>query len=332
MIHSWVQKMNNSAALCLEIGQHDRAITSLAKALQISRSYINRYIKEDTEMETTCSASDCMTSGCSSFDGCILYSEDRHRHSDIHRNLRSMGNNGRGTITDNHSEETIRKRFLQRRQQRRAMKQQGMDSYTTTTVSSSHHKKDFFYGKLIQIPSPSVHDECPEESISYQQILTLSVISIFNLAVVCHLKAMVGVEQQPPSKSSHSLSKTASSRTDLHKALKLYEVAYKALEKRTNISEQCRRTSVQFRLILCNNLSQIHNLTGNRGQHERYLREVLSTTMSLIDSNRPWNNNTNSISNNNNNKQSRHLKCIDLEGFLANAAPLMTEAMCADAA
>jgi hypothetical protein len=73
---------------------------------------------------------------------------------------------------------------------------------------------------------------------------------------------------------------------------------------------------------LCNNLSQIHNLTGNRGQHERYLREVLSTTMSLIDSNRPWNNN----------KQSRSLKCIDLEGFLANAAPLMTEAMCADAA
>jgi hypothetical protein len=209
---------------------------------------------------------------------------------------------------------------------------------------------DFFYRRLIQVPCLSLHEcyDSDNEIIGIRQIVTLSLVSIFNLAVVCHLKAM---DQQYQAAAHNTTNK------ELEKALGLYEVAYKALQNQCNSANcaiplaeasETTRKSVQFRLVLCNNLSHAHNLAGHRAQHERYLREVLSTTMSLVDSHRPWNNTTNNRSHhhNNINDHRRHSTgnillggtcmnegcCIDLEGFLANAAPLMTEANCADAA
>ncbi len=61
--HLYAQKLNNSAALCIEIGQYDRAILSLTKALRLSRE------QTDESMLCTCRCRDC------SLDGCIAYSE-----------------------------------------------------------------------------------------------------------------------------------------------------------------------------------------------------------------------------------------------------------------
>jgi tetratricopeptide (TPR) repeat protein len=61
--HLYAQKLNNSAALCIEIGQYDRAILSLTKALRLSRE------QSDESLLVTCSCQDC------SLDGCIAYSE-----------------------------------------------------------------------------------------------------------------------------------------------------------------------------------------------------------------------------------------------------------------
>lgn len=374
LVYSWVQKMNNSAALCLEIGQYDRAITSLAKSLQMSRSYVERSTRsknnnnngntDGTDEPEEGSSSCCCSCHLCTLDGMIHYSEERHRHCHIHRTLRTMelynGSTSRGTttgITDNLREESIRQRILQRREERRNANKKGdidddtaPSSSLTGSISKQRPKKngDFFYRRLIQVPCLSLHEcyDSDNEDIGTRQIVALSLVSIFNLAVVCHLKAM---EQQYEAAAHSTTNK------ELQKALGLYEVAYKALQNQCN-SANCdlplaeasenTRKSVQFRLVLCNNLSHAHNLAGHRAQHERYLREVLSTTMSLVDSHRLWNNsnrNSNRYSNDDNHR--RHSTgnillggtmkegcCIDLEGFLANAAPLMTEANCADAA
>ena len=60
----FAQKLNNSAVLCIEIGQYDRAIASLAKALRLSEFH------SDDRMEDACLCQDC------TLDGCISYSED----------------------------------------------------------------------------------------------------------------------------------------------------------------------------------------------------------------------------------------------------------------
>jgi len=61
--HLYAQKLNNSAALCIEIGHYDRAIFSLTKALRLSRE------QTDESMLCGCSCYQC------SLDGCIAYSE-----------------------------------------------------------------------------------------------------------------------------------------------------------------------------------------------------------------------------------------------------------------
>jgi len=61
--HMYAQKLNNSAALCIEIGHYDRAILSLTKALRLSRKH------SDGSLMGGCSCHQC------SLDGCIAYSE-----------------------------------------------------------------------------------------------------------------------------------------------------------------------------------------------------------------------------------------------------------------
>lgn len=183
---------------------------------------------------------------------------------------------------------------------------------------------DFLYQQLIEVPPLSGHECC--HGVNMGHITTLSLICIFNLAVVHHLRAPEGFHRQPtrlPSKTNPP--------NDLEKALKLYDVAHKYLEKHIYLNRS--RNSVEFRLVLSNNLSHIHNVLGHKFEHEHYLREVLSTTMSLIDSQRNWSNTDDDSSSSlqaNTNRQKN--KCIDLEGFLANAAPLFSKSVCADAA
>jgi len=297
LVYAYVRKIINSAALCVEIEEYERAITSLGKALQILKAFIEGS-RSETEKENDCYNCNHL----SSLDECIRFSEGQHRNSHIHRTLRSM-TGVRGASADNLREETIRKRFIHRRQHRCA-------------ESSGHRSSNFFHRRLIQVPPLSDH---PCSSICLQQIINLSLISIFNHAVVCHIRAMDHTSYRSRDKS-RGLSRQA---INLQKALNLYEIVYSALQKRA----ETRKTSVQFGLILCNNLSHAHNLVGNRNKHERYLREVLSAIMSLVDSNQRNNQGVEESD-----KRRCNPWCIDLEGFMDNAFPLMTEVVCAGAA
>eukprot|EP00751_Fragilariopsis_kerguelensis_P042505 CAMPEP_0171017670 /NCGR_PEP_ID=MMETSP0736-20130129/27630_1 /TAXON_ID=186038 /ORGANISM="Fragilariopsis kerguelensis, Strain L26-C5" /LENGTH=394 /DNA_ID=CAMNT_0011453669 /DNA_START=9 /DNA_END=1193 /DNA_ORIENTATION=+ len=76
--HLYAQKLNNSAASCLEVGQYDRAISSFSKALQLSEQQKQEQGNEEGEeemMTPMCACYHC------SLDGCIEYSEQKNPHT-----------------------------------------------------------------------------------------------------------------------------------------------------------------------------------------------------------------------------------------------------------
>ena len=165
----------------------------------------------------------------------------------------------------------------------------------------------------------------------------LSIIIIFNLAMVMHLRVI--------SNAKNNTNNDDSNRATIEKTLQLYEVAYNALEKykkdnndrssSTTSMTTMNETSIQFKMILCNNLSHIHRLAGNYSKHEQYLRELLSTVMCVIDSKKFRTTNGNGNDDDDDeyycNKGQRQ-RCIDLGGFLTNVAPLILKNQCADGA
>mmetsp|Transcript_45417 Transcript_45417/g.49105 ORF Transcript_45417/g.49105 Transcript_45417/m.49105 type:complete len:280 (+) Transcript_45417:130-969(+) len=64
--HVYAQQLNNVASLCLEVGQYDKAISSLGKALRLSELHI---VDQLLDRAQACTCHDC------SLDGCITYSE-----------------------------------------------------------------------------------------------------------------------------------------------------------------------------------------------------------------------------------------------------------------
>jgi len=79
-IYAYAQKLNNSAALCIEVGAYDRAIASLQRALRLSELYMNDKIKTTTTAAssagqtsgTACSCQEC------TLDGFIIFSESNN--------------------------------------------------------------------------------------------------------------------------------------------------------------------------------------------------------------------------------------------------------------
>jgi hypothetical protein len=61
--HFYAQQMNNSAASCIEIGLYDRAVTSLKRALRLSKA-------QQPSRNTLCECYQC------TLDGCIVRSEE----------------------------------------------------------------------------------------------------------------------------------------------------------------------------------------------------------------------------------------------------------------
>mmetsp|Transcript_19025 Transcript_19025/g.53051 ORF Transcript_19025/g.53051 Transcript_19025/m.53051 type:complete len:317 (-) Transcript_19025:131-1081(-) len=59
--HLYAKKLNNSAAVCIEIRQYSRAIVSLTKALQLSKAH------SDANLSDCCTCCHCCLSGCIAF-------------------------------------------------------------------------------------------------------------------------------------------------------------------------------------------------------------------------------------------------------------------------
>ena len=272
---SYAQKLNNSAALCIEYGQYQRAEASLTKALRLSRMHIEQKSQEKK------------TSRCyhgTTIDRCIQFTESQHPPSN-----------------------------------------------EPTSMTS-----DFVYRRPIQVPplQPS-EDSCSAGDV-------LSIVVVFNLGLTMQLRAE---EKQ----GEHD------GRSCLQKALRLYEVAYNFLHQYYSTGGRSaaiqHEGEIQFRMILCNNLYQVyrheqlsnssnlfsHQDVQTRMQQQKYLEELLSTLMYIVE--RKNGDQTNSDEENESSTSSLftdphnpQMRFVDLEGFWKTVEHLVLSSNCADTA
>ena len=186
-LHLYTQRLNNSAALCIEIGRFDRAIISLEKALQLlklsklqlhhrTNDNINNYKDKGKEVEAEDDAAFLLLK-----DGFIIYSETTSpKISDAHY----ANNSSLSSLnTSDNSSRTNKKRRVST-----------MSSSTPTTYlidqQQLHHKRSscsslhgYIYKHPIRITPKTILEG---HTMDYS---TMYCIITFNLALANHLPA-----------------------------------------------------------------------------------------------------------------------------------------------
>jgi hypothetical protein len=334
--HLYAQQLNNSAALCIEIGHFSRAILSLQKALELNRSHKKGWKDRGQEV--------CKCNICT-LDACIAFSENTPSEATTAFNGDSYSNNNkkrRKVCLSPKKDSAFWKPPAHLKQQRSLPQDHdNSDKENVTTVRTSIHKN------ISRSPRPQSHEECKDiNSVSggyiYRRPIrvsceghamgsTLYLIVTFNLALAHHLQTVSSYGDNVEGRAK-----------DVHRTLVLYELTYKwqlkllcARDKNNDantptitkkgqlVSSQSHPpsctavTSIRFNMMIRNNLSQIHRLVGNHSKHKRCLEHLLSTVMVVTEyksrttMNRVISNNT---------KDPRHM---ELDGFLQNTTALI---------
>ena len=336
--HFYAQQLNNSAALCIEVGQYSRAIASLQKALEINKSP-NKGWKD--RGEEVCRCYHC------TLDACIAYSENTPTEAtpEVHGHKFCQNNKKRRKICFAPKQYSAFWKPPANNQQQIPLP---LDKENSEIIDAS---TDIPIN--VSPPSPiTTEQECCDvgsgnESNSggyiYRRPIrirrqghamgsTLYLIVTFNLALAHHLQLASSYANKTSGKTSKEVNRT----------LVLYELSYKwQLKLLNNISRKrsARRTvpfspppstavtSIRFNMMIRNNLSEIHRLVGNHAKHKRCLEHLLSTVMVVTEyksrstMNRVMSNST---------KDPRQM---ELDGFLRNTTELvLRQGHCANAA
>jgi len=228
--HLFAQKLNNTAASCIEIGQYGKAISILAKALRLCKEEQEKImpmavpVLSQPDDSNKCLQQQCSCHYCS-VDGCIVPSEANYC-SDI-------DDDGNGNGNDD-----------------------GCNIYRRPIYVYEGHNMGS----------------------------TLFHIIAFNLAISHHLTAIDVIVLSSSSSLSSSYSNNDENDENekiISKALQFYELAYEY---------NLHRCSVQFDMIICNNLSHIYRHQEQKEQEQEYQgqqcvvaeRILCSTTAVLI--------------------------------------------------
>lgn len=340
--HHFAQQLNNSAALCIEIGNYSRAITSLQKALELNKSPKKGWKDRGQQV---CKCYQC------TLDACIDFSESTPSEATtaFHGHKFSQNNKKRRKIClscKGHSAFWKPPAHTQQQQSLSRDKDDITDERNASVQSSTD---------ALRPSRPQIHQEvrdgnCDNDINSggyiYRRPIrirceghamgsTLYLIMTFNLALAHHLQTVRTYANNIEGRAK-----------EVNRTLVLYELTYKwqlkllCARDKSNASSKnssTRReqspppctavTSIRFNMMIRNNLSQIHRLVGNHSKHKRCLEHLLSTVMvvteykSRTSLNRVVSNNT---------KDPRHM---ELDGFLQNTTALiLREGHCANAA
>lgn len=266
-LNLYAQQLSNSAALCIEIGHYDRAISSLRKALQLLSKCTDTDNLEVTNNDNNDNSSSNVTREVCTLDACINFSQ-----------------NHPGDIISN-NEDPFWKSPL------------SSSSSSSSANGYSGGGSSYIYRRPIRVQRMG-HDVLWS---------VLIIIVTFNLAIAHHLLAIT---------SSTSVSVSSDRETIIIKAVKFYDITleyYNMLKNRysdtyttntnttstydydsASIMMQCDQQeelnnqiieSIQFDLILHNNLSQMHHLIHNgcQSMDRTYSRQLLSTLMVVIE-------------------------------------------------
>ena len=198
--HVLAQKLNNCAAASMQSQQYEEGIQLLTRALQI------------TEQDTTVHRSSnegCDCPSCS-LEACLLMSHDSQEKAVA----AAVHDQGRTDVDPT---------FLTPQPDPQA----GTVSSSSSSSSSSKNEEGGF---VFQRPV-LVHTQCIEEH--HYMGMTLSLIILFNLALAHHLKAIDLLRTKTTTTTTHPQGGEHHPPHDhhgmqvLHKALQLYELAYK---------------------------------------------------------------------------------------------------------
>lgn len=308
-LNAFAQKLNNSAALCIEVGQYDRAIGSLQRALRLSEKQMGQMKNSPSQHSmSTCT-----------LDGCIAFSDANSLFSGANGNRPTASVSSVMEASCPSPSNVVRHENNKRRRIEITRKDTDLDSddMVSTTVhkeTSINDNNYYVFHRPIRVPRQG------EEMGS-----VLFLIILFNLALAHHLKATAMSTVRHPSPShSKGLAKA------IDKSLMLYQLVVKYWSKLQQRMEENTKSvgsktnsysSIWFRMILYNNLGQIYYWTEKPTKERECLTDLLSTVMLATDQ---------SIQHGKRNIPNGFQR--DMEGFLSNASALTLHERCAEAA
>jgi len=315
----YAQKLNNIAALLIDVGHYDRAILSLQRALRLSELYA---MGDNDTNRAHCKCHEC------TLDGCIAFSEQQKNTSTTPTIIiKNESSNSTRSHTDTNNSINKRRRIMARKS---PMTNEDCDRDDNKNANYKHKPSHNGHG-IDESPAGSNNNDSGyiyRHPILIQQGHKMGsirfLVILFNLALAQHLKALSSSED----KKEHPTKK----------ALLLYELIFEywsRLQGRSSKEDApCRANNIRFVMIIYNNLSQMYRLVNNSTKQKQCLQHLLSTVMVVID-NKARNVHTSftPVTSQNSNSD-----CDDaafrnsLDGFLTNTATLMLQEQCAQAA
>ena len=323
-LNVFAQRLNNSAALCIEVGQYDRAILSLQRALELSKNHM-----KDPEEEIKGERRPRNHQQFITLDGCISFSEANCLYTNATKSSsKSNTTTNTRTISDvvlsmvNATPATTRttngrieavSRGNKRRRIQIASSEPRASAFPVDSGVSSVRSGYYVFTRPIRVPRRG------------QQVGSVLFLAIlFNLALAHHLKAtsLMNVRRSNP---SDSMTRANS----VQKALMLYRLIldYWSKLRMREGQNSTDFSSIRFRMILHNNLGQIYNWTDNPIKEEECLQDLLSSVMFVTDQ-----------VHQHSGSSGAGTPCSgigfkrDLEGFLTNTEALTAVERCAQAA
>ena len=195
----YAQKLNNNAALLVEIGQDDKAIASLSKALKLWRAH---NLDEIPAGRGICRCPHCTP------DGCIIFSEINDPELDISNasdriinTFRQPSDQHDSDSCDNNNNNNDNDIVL------RIKKVKNGDDDDNNDEEQMDFGCGYMYRQLIRMPYKSLLK-------GHNMGSALPLIIIFNLGIAYHLSAI-----------------TSTNRAKIEKTLQLYQVANNCLGK-----------------------------------------------------------------------------------------------------
>ena len=276
-VRMYAKKLNNSAAMCVEIGEHDKAIASLAKALRLCELHEN---KEDDDDEQPCLCYSC------SLDGCIAYSEYNSNLAESIEEEQQDSN----AIHNAHKK-------------------------SSKNMIYDHDDPDcgHIYRRPIRIPPQSIQEHHPMGS-TLPLIITFNLALVHHLSIVIkgdsndldfknkrrtsinntlQLYQLTNKWQLQYKSESQSLSQSQShhesSDDDDSSHCDGDDDSIMSIDSEEEYQDQDTLTrkmdSVRFNMIICNNLSHLYRLVDDDTKSKQCLENLLSTVMLVVDNN-----------------------------------------------
>ena len=188
----YAQQLNNSAAMCIEIGQFERAISSLQIGHKLLLNYQRKQKKDSGSLTAPDASSYCECYQCT-LDGCVVFSESNplvfNRDSVV-----SKSNTARRTVTATATAIAIiaTNNNSNGNKKRKVASSNVLDDDETSkkhkSVCSRSIRRSigYVYRRPVRVPPQSLLKKNHYNSMGS----TLNLIIVFNLAIAHHQKAL----------------------------------------------------------------------------------------------------------------------------------------------